>query len=155
MTELLAAWREAERRWERPATADEVHAAALHVIRAWTEYQDFALAEGPPEFMLVADDAGVYVAATAGVEACLGYRPDSLIGLNVADLAAPELVESTATQWGAFLAAGRQDGTFDLRAVDGRIVRFRYQARAHHPVPGFHLSRLWPESSTTSIDGPA
>jgi len=23
-------------------------------------------------------------------------------------------------------------------------VALRYQARAHHPVPGFHLSRLWP-----------
>lgn len=41
---------------------------------------------------------------------------------------------------------GRQDGTYDLEAKDGPMVTLRYQARAHHPVPGFHVSRLWPES---------
>lgn len=145
ITELLAAWRAAERRWERPASANEVRAAALEVIRTWTEYQDGALADGPPEFMLVADDEGVYVAATVGVEVCLGYRRETLIGMKISDLAVPGIGESTSAQWAAFLAAGRQDGTFRLLAVDGRIVSFRYQARAHHPVPGYHLSRLWPE----------
>jgi PAS domain-containing protein len=95
--------------------------------------------------MLVADDDGAYVAATTGVEACLGYRPNALVGLRIADLAALQLHEATAAQWAAFLAAGRQDGQFRLRAVDGRIVNLRYQARAHHLVPGYHMSRLWLE----------
>lgn len=95
--------------------------------------------------MLVADDDGAYVAATAGVEDCLGYRPDALVGMRIAELAAPELLETTPTQWAAFLAAGRQDGRFRLRRVDGGIVDLRYQARAHHPVPGYHMSRLWPD----------
>ncbi len=146
LPELLRAWRAAERRWERPGSAEEVRAAALDVIRAWTAYQDAALTNEPSEFMLVADDDGAYVAATAGVEGCLGYRPDGLIGMRIADLAAPELLETTPAQWAAFLTAGRQDGAFRLRAVDGRIVDLRYQARAHHPVPGYHMSRLWPES---------
>ena len=102
--------------------------------------------------MLVADDEGVYVTATAGVEACLGYRRDTLIGMTISDLAAPELFESTPAQWTAFLAAGRQDGRFRLRGVDGQIVHLRYQARAHHPVPGYHLSRLWPDQPG-SIEG--
>ena len=153
INDLLAAWRAAERRWERPASGNEVRAAALEVIRAWTAYQDAALGDRPSEFMLVADDEGAYVAATAGVEACLGYRPDALIGMHIAELAAPELLEATPTQWAAFLAAGRQDGQFRLRAVDGGIVNLRYQARAHHPVPGYHMSRLWPEQPESSIEG--
>lgn len=38
---------------------------------------------------------------------------------------------------------------FRLRAQDGNLMWLRYQARAHHPVAGFHVSRLWPD------DGPA
>lgn len=155
ITDLLAAWRAAERRWERPGSADEVRAAALDVIRTWTAYQDAALADGPIEFMLVTDEDGVYVAATAGVEGCLGYRPDALVGMNIADLAAPELRERTPAQWAAFVEAGRQDGSWRLRAVDGRIVPLRYQARAHHPVPGFHMSRHWPAEPEDPIDAPA
>ena len=143
ITELLAAWRAAERRWERPASPGQVHVAALEVVRAWLAYQDAALGSVATEFMLVADDDGAYVAATSGVEACLGYHPESLVGMHIADLAAAELLETTPPQWAAFLADGRQDGRFRMRAIDGRIVSLRYQARAHHPVPGYHMSRLW------------
>jgi PAS domain S-box-containing protein len=143
--ELLAAWRAAERRWERPAPADEVHAAALEVIAAWVAYQDAALAPEAREFMLVADDNQTYVGATRGVTAILGYSPDELIGRRVGDIAAPQLQAETPAQWAAFLAEGRQDGHFGLRSKDGQVVSLRYQARVHHPVPGFHMSRLWPD----------
>lgn len=143
--DLLAAWRAADRRWEQAVSGDEARAAALDVIRAWTAYQDAALGDRPSEFMLVADDEGVYVAATAGVEDCLGYPRDSVIGMRVSDVAAADLVESTPVQWAGFLAAGRQEGSFRLRAVDGAIVNLRYHARAHNPIAGFHMSRLWPE----------
>jgi PAS domain S-box-containing protein len=94
--------------------------------------------------MLVADDDGAYVHATRGVTGVLGYEPLDLIGLRVQDLAAAELQESTPGQWADFLAEGRQEGQFQLRAKDGLVVPLLYQARAHHPVPGFHASRLWP-----------
>jgi PAS domain S-box-containing protein len=97
------------------------------------------------EFMLVADDEGTYVAATAGVRAMLGYDPNEVVGRRIQDLAAEELVADTPRQWADFLAAGRQDGRFRLRTKDGRSIAVHYQARAHHPVPGFHMSRLWPE----------
>jgi PAS domain S-box-containing protein len=142
--ELLAAWRAAERRWERHAPAEDVQAAALEVIEAWAAYQDAALPPDTREFMLVADDRGAYVHATRGVTRVLGYEPLDLIGLRVQDLAAIELQESTPDQWTAFLADGRQEGLFRLRTKDGRTVPLLYQARAHHPVPGFHVSRLWP-----------
>ena len=113
------------------------------MVRAWTDYQDAALPLGSGEFMLVADDEQVHVGVTAGVTEVLGYAPDELIGQRIADLAAPELRKTTPAQWTAFLADGRQEGDFRLRAKDGRLVPLRYQARAHHPVPGFHMSRLW------------
>ena len=108
-------------------------------------YQNVALAAQPGMFLLVADDDETYVAATSGVRDVLGYEPGEMIGGRVADFAAPELRETTPAQWAAFLAAGRQDGRFRLRAKDGRLVSLTFQARAHHPIPGFHVSRLWPD----------
>jgi len=142
---LLAAWRAAERRWERHGSANEIRAAALEVVAAWAAYQDAAVDPASREFMLAADDEGLYVAATGGVRHVLGYAPSELIGQRIADLAAPQLRETTPGQWSRFLADGRQDGTYELQAKDGRTVTLHYQARAHHPVPGFHVSRLWPE----------
>ncbi len=152
--ELLAAWRAAERRWERHAPAGEVRAAALEVVAAWAAYQDAALPSDSGEFTLVADDNGTYVHATRGVTAVLGYEPLELIGLRVVDLAAIELQERTPKQWEDFLVEGRQEGRFQLRAKDGRIVPLHCQARAHHPVPGFHASRLWIEEEH-HVDEPA
>ena len=145
IAELLAEWRAAERRWERRGDADEVRAAALAVIRAWTAYQDASIPGRSGEFMLVVDDEQTYVAATAGVTQVLGYAPDELIGRHIADVAAPDLLARSPEQWAEFLEAGRQDGRYRLRARDGNFVPLHYQARAHHPVPGFHLSRLWPD----------
>ncbi len=142
---LLAAWRDAERRWERHGSPAQVRAAALEVVAAWAAYQDAAVDPNSLEFMLVADDDGSYVAATDGVRHVLGYAPRELVGQRIADLAAPQLRETTPQQWSRFLADGRQEGTYELEAKDGRMVTLRYQARAHHPVPGFHVSRLWPE----------
>lgn len=152
--ELLEAWRAAERRWERHAPTDEVRAAALEVIAAWAAYQDAALPPDTREFTLIADDDGRYVHATGGVIGVLGYEPGELIGMSVVDLAAIELQATTPSQWADFLALGRQEGRFRLKAKDGRVVSLSYQARAHHPVPGFHASRLWPDDERRA-DEPA
>ncbi len=141
---LLAEWRAAEREWERQASPDDVRLAAEAVVRAWVAYQDAAVPRDSGEFMLVAGDDHVYIAATSGITMILGYEPNDLIGLRVEDLAAPDLRETTPGQWRQFLADGRQEGQFWLTAKDGRIVSLQYLARAHHPVPGFHMSRLWP-----------
>jgi PAS domain-containing protein len=147
LPELLAAWRNAERRWEQQAPAEEVHRAALDVVEAFVAYQDAALPAGTREFLLIVDDDQRYVGATAGVTTVLGYRPEELLGRRIGDLAAAEDLEATPAQWLAFMAAGRQDGGFRLQSKAGETVELRYQARAHHPIPGFHLSRLWPEDS--------
>jgi len=146
---LLAAWRDAERRWERPGTPEEVHSAALKVAQAYAGYQS-ALPPESGEFIMVAAGDQGYVAVTSGVTTALGYAPDELIGRRIEDLAAPELRDSTPARWDTFLADGRQDGRFRLRARDGTMVSLRYQARAHYPVAGLHLSRLWPDVDSAS-----
>ena len=143
LAELLAEWRAAERRWERPAPASDIQAAALNVIGSWVAYQDAALPAESGEFMLVADDDRQYVGVTGAVTRVLGYEPGEIIGKRIEDLAHPEQAAATAAEWQEFLEEGRRDGLFVLRAKDGRAVSCVYQARAHHPVPGFHMSRLW------------
>ncbi len=145
LSDLLTAWREAERRWERRGTIEDIRARALEVVAAWVAYQDAALPADTDEVLLVADDEQVYVGSAGGLTRVLGYDVIDLIGERVQDLAAPDLHATTPGQWAQFLAEGRQEGRFRLRAKDGRLVSLRYQARAHHPVPGFHMSRLWPE----------
>ena len=93
--------------------------------------------------MLIADNTGRYVGASAGVRDVLGYEPSELMGVRIADIASADLVESTPAEWQRFLEDGRQEGAFRLRARDGRDVSMRFEARAHHPIPGYHLSRLW------------
>lgn len=142
--ELLEAWRRAERRWEGAGSDAEVRAAAIEVVRAYLAYQEASLPKDATEFLLIADDDQNVVAASSGITAMLDYQPHEVIGRTIAEIAGDEDVEATPAQWLSFVTAGRQDGRFHLRARDGHSVALRYQARAHHPVPGFHLSRLWP-----------
>jgi len=151
---LLSAWREAERRWERQSSPDDVRAAARMVVEAYAAYQTVALPTDSGEFVMVADDDGVYVAITAGVTNVLGYAPDDLVGRRIEDIAAPEQPEMTRELWTSFILEGRQEGRFRLRAQDGRFVWLRYQARAHHPVAGFHISRLWLDDEPAALDTP-
>lgn len=125
----------------------------LEVAQAYVEYQSAALPADSGEFIMVADGDQGYVAVTAGVTRVLGYAPEDLVGRRIGDIAAPEMREGTPELWDAFLVDGRQDGRFPLRASDGRVVWLRYQARAHYPVAGFHLSRLWPDDSPNAPSG--
>jgi PAS domain-containing protein len=141
---LLEAWRAADRRWEATPPDDPGYrAACIDVLRSWLAYHAAADPGELGEFALVADDERRYVVVSDGIEATLGYAPESVLGLRIEDLAAPSVVEGTPERWREFVLAGRQDGTFELVARDGAVLRVRYQARAHFPIAGFHLSRLW------------
>lgn len=96
---------------------------------------------------MLVDDEGRYVAATRGVARVVGHDPHDPVGREIADIAAPNLAAQTPQEWATFLAAGRQDGTFRLQGASGSVVALRYQARAHHPIPGYHVSRLWPAAN--------
>jgi PAS domain S-box-containing protein len=143
----LDTWRAAERRWETTAPTDPGYrAASIEVISAWLRYQELTDHEAG-SFVLVADDDHRYVAVGEGVTAALGYEPSDLLGRRVDDLAAPDLASSTPAAWQRFLSDGRQDGEYRLLARDGREVSLHFQARAHHPIPGFHTSRLWADQA--------
>ncbi|MEO8437855.1 MAG: hypothetical protein ABI562_05290, partial [Chloroflexota bacterium] len=112
ITDALAAWRAAERRWEgTESSGPDYQAAAIGVIAAWLRYQDLAENE-TGSFVLVTDDEQRYVAVGGGVQAALGYQPAELLGKQIMDIAAPDLAETTPDHWRRFIADGRQDGEF-------------------------------------------
>jgi PAS domain-containing protein len=143
ISDLLNEWRRAERLWETTPPDDPGYRdAAVAVIEAWLGYHGATEQAAAGSFALIADETQRYVAASEGVRAALDYEPAEVLGLRIEDIAAPELVAATAEQWQEFLAVGRQDGLFRLRRRDGQVVNVRFQARAHFPIAGFHLSRL-------------
>lgn len=150
--ELLSRWRAAERAWEGRKPEDPGYRdASIDVLRAWLAYQAATEALDPGTFALVVDDERRYVAVSDGVTDVLGYAPSELIGRRIEDIAAEELRPMTAAQWASFIAAGRQDGSYRLHASDGSVVDVRFSARAHHPLPGFHVSRI----TASAAAGPA
>jgi len=141
--EALNAWRAAERRWEATDPDDPTYrAASIAVIAAWLTYHAPTEVAEPGSFALVADEQHRFVAVSDGVKAALGYEPADLLGKRIEDIAPPDLAARTTAQWEQFLADGRQDGEYRLLASDGREVPLRFQARAHYPIAGYHLSRL-------------
>lgn len=145
MTELLRAWRDAETRWTAtsPDDPERLREAALDVVRAWLAYQEQAGVHAGA-LVLVADGDGRYVAAGGASEELLGYGPAGIVGKDVSTVSAPGSLTVSPELWSLFLASGRQDGAYELLHRDGRAVRFRYLARAHFPVAGFHTSVLTP-----------
>lgn len=142
--EALNAWRAAERRWEATHPDDPAYRkASIDVIAAWLAYHVPIEQSEPGSFVLVADDEHRYVAASDGVMAALGYTAADLMGRRIEDIAPADLAARTPEDWQRFLLEGRQDGEFRLLSADGRDVPVRFQARAHFPIPGYHLSRLW------------
>lgn len=146
--ELLAAWRAAERRWQRIADDQDVAAAALEVVAAWLAYQEATLPAAHDEFLLVVDDDQRYVGATTALSRVLGYAPGDILGRPISDLAAPDLRLAMPDLWAQFMADGRKEGEFTLCSADGTPVALNFEARAHHPLPGYHVSRLWPAAGT-------
>jgi PAS domain S-box-containing protein len=144
LQDALAAWRQAERRWESVDPEDPGYgAAALEVVSAWLSYHEASETERGT-FVLIVDEEQRYVAVSRGVTAILGYTPGELVGRSIASVVAGGAGVDPAQDWLRFLTDGRQEGEYSMMDRDGRAVRLRYQARAHHPIPGYHLSRLSP-----------
>jgi len=138
----LAAWRDAERRWESADSADSgaTRTAAATVIDSWMTYQILSGSLGL-DAALVADAQGVFVAANAAASEILGREAADLIGLTVADMTAPGQGGLVDGMWQDFLARGSMSGRYDLQSPSG-VATVTYHARAHHPIPGYFTSRL-------------
>jgi PAS domain-containing protein len=144
VSEALDAWRAAERHWSATHPDDPTfRSASTDLVSAWLDYQLATGAFDPNCAVLVADDEQRYVAVVGKIGPILGYAPADLIGRRVVEVTAPAIAASAPAQWQRFLADGRQEGGYRILDEDGREVAIRYVATANHPIPGYHLSRIW------------
>src|SRR5689334_17693837 len=117
--EALLRWRSASRAWEAGSRGPE---AARMLAKSWLDYQLASGGVEDDEIVLVADDSGCYVAATANVERYLGIDAESLLGMSIADLTPPRDRPRVAAAWAAFVANETADGDYDLWRADGQEV---------------------------------
>lgn len=91
--------------------------------------------------VLVADDAGCYIAVNE--EACrlTGYSRDELVALSVAELTAPEDAAAGERLWNSFVRSDYQRGSFTIRHKNGTPLRVVYHAYADI-ADGMHVSFL-------------
>jgi PAS domain S-box-containing protein len=109
------------------------------VVTAWLSYQA-ALGSAPDELILVADDERELVAVSGNARPLLGYEPEELRGRRVDDIVAD--AATVPDRWTQFRSSGREKDLIPLRAKNGSVVVFEYDARPDFPVPGCHVSRL-------------
>lgn len=140
--QLLETWRRAERQLgDALAAGDKVREAVVGVVTAWLSYQS-AMSAAPDELILVADDERQFVAVSANARPLLGYEPDELRGRRVDDIVAQVEATTLPDRWAQFRASGREVDVIPLRAKNGTVVLFEYDARPDFPVPGCNVSRL-------------
>ena len=142
ITAALDAWRTAEREWAAidPSDQPRAEAAACEVVFAWLAYQGLA-GTFDGQAVLVADRSGTFVAANDEAAALLGLPVPDIIGRTIADITAPGTAALREGMWQEFLDRGTMRGTYTVVGPDGDVV-VEYDARAHHPLPGFFTSRL-------------
>jgi PAS domain S-box-containing protein len=97
--------------------------------------------ESVAEAVLVADDAGYYVAANQRAAFLTGYSSDDLLRRSVGDLTVPGESPVSERLWDSFLRTETQRGRYDLRRQDGSVVQVEYRAYAN-VIPGMHVSFL-------------
>jgi PAS domain S-box-containing protein len=98
--------------------------------------------------VLIADDAGRYLAATRTAAERLGVDLAEISDMTVADVTPPDDRADVPARWQAFLAAGQPRGVVSLRSRDGRETVVEFRAVANTPEVGLHVSRLRPASAT-------
>jgi PAS domain S-box-containing protein len=90
---------------------------------------------------LVCDDRGRYVAVSRSACGLVGYSCDELRGRHIWDLTAGTTQSEVEPLWRAFVAQGRQRGTYTLQHREGALVNVDYIAQAN-VIHGYHVSVL-------------
>ncbi len=101
--------------------------------------QFYALFEGAMDAMVIADDAGYYVAVNQAACELFGLERGKLLGCCIADFAPTGFNLEDA--WAGFQAQGRERGEFCLVRPDGNVREVEYAATANF-IPHRHLSVL-------------
>ena len=106
-------------------------------IAVWKRYQ--ALFDNSLDAILLADDQACYVDANSPASLMTGYDKDELLSKCVWDLTPLSNVEDGMKLWRDFIAAGAQNGEYEIRRKDGATLTVAYRAVANI-APGLHLS---------------
>jgi PAS domain S-box-containing protein len=91
--------------------------------------------------LMIADDAGHFVAANDRAAELTGYEPSVLATMSVADLTPPPNGPTGQRLWTQFIDAGTQEGVYLVKCRDGLTVPMQYVSVANI-APGLHLSAL-------------
>ena len=102
--------------------------------------------------LILADDAGRYVAVNDRAAELTGYDPRELTTMSVADLTPADNETALPRVWNSFIEIGTQEGVYLLKRRDGLAVPMRYVAVANIS-PGLHLSALAPTETVSPIAG--
>ena len=89
--------------------------------------------------MLLTDDSGRFIMATAAASALLGYTRDELLQKSIAGITAPGSLDAQERLWNSFTRIGRQTGRYDLIRKDGTVIDVTYEA-FWDVAPGVHAS---------------
>jgi PAS domain S-box-containing protein len=100
--------------------------------------------------LIVADDAGRYLAVNDRAAELTGYASNELTTMSVADLTPGDVESLRPGLWSKFIEAGTQEGVYFLKRRDGLAVPMRYVAVANI-APGLHLSALAPTEQSIPI----
>ncbi|MEN3339481.1 MAG: two-component system, cell cycle response regulator DivK [Acidobacteriota bacterium] len=102
--------------------------------------------------LILADDAGRYVAVNERAAELTGYQSDELTTMSVADLTPDDNEPARPRLWNRFIETGTQEGVYLLKRRDGLAVPMRYVAVANI-TPGLHLSALAPTETIAPAAG--
>jgi PAS domain S-box-containing protein len=93
--------------------------------------------------LIIADDAGHYLAANDRAAELTGYEPSVLATMSVADLTPAPNISTGQRLWNEFIDSGTQEGVYLVKRRDGLAIPMQYIAVANI-APGLHLSALTP-----------
>ncbi len=100
--------------------------------------------------LIIADDAGRYLAANDRAAELTGYDPTVLATMSVADLTPAPHLSAGQSLWTHFIDSGTQEGVYLVKRRDGLAIPMQYVAVANI-APGLHLSALSPVSHLEPI----
>lgn len=93
--------------------------------------------------LIIADDAGQYVAVNERAAELTGYTTTVLMTMSVSDLTSEPQADTAHDLWHQFMESGAQEGVYLVKRSDGEAIPLRYVAFANI-APGLHLSALSP-----------
>jgi PAS domain S-box-containing protein len=147
---VLAVWRDraALRRFARQRDGALIDPRFTSLMEEWSFRTFGCLAPGRSLMpaagaaVLLADDDGRYIEASAGVERVLGIPGELLIGRSISDLIPRDERVRQAELWRSFRETSEQEGSITLERPDGSRVEVRYRAATDVPEAGMHASVL-------------